>query len=113
MPRQSPPVSSKAVSTTDDLVEACGTLIDLANERGGHDNITAIVARIDGDGLEDSDDSAPVGHEVYPLLDTESDTEPVPVYRGSDPPSPSNNKQMMIAAIASAVIMAAAMFVAV
>ena len=102
----------KAVSATEDLVEACGSLIDLANERGGHDNITAIVARIDGDGLEESDDDASVGHEVYPLLDTESDTEPVPVYKGSDPPSPSNNTQMTIAALASAFIMAAAMFVA-
>ncbi len=102
----------KAVSNTDDLVEACGKLIDLANERGGHDNITAIVARFDGDGLEESGDGDTVGHEVYPLLDTESDTEPVPVYKGSDPPSPHENKQMMIAAITSAVIMAAAMFVA-
>jgi len=27
---------------------------------------------------------------VYPLLDTESTTEPVPVYKGSAPPKPKN-----------------------
>ena len=102
----------KAVSETDDLVTACGTLIDMANERGGHDNITAIVAQFDGDDLKESGDEEAVGHEVYPLLDTESDTEPVPVYKGSDPPTPNESKQMMIAAITSAVIMATALFVA-
>ncbi|MDH5804100.1 MAG: Stp1/IreP family PP2C-type Ser/Thr phosphatase [Gemmatimonadota bacterium] len=62
---------------------ACAALIDLANARGGHDNITTIVAQIDGDGLKNPGDSDSVGHEVYPLLDTESTTEPVPIYRAS------------------------------
>lgn len=31
--------------------DACNELIDLANERGGEDNLTAIVAQFDGDGL--------------------------------------------------------------
>ena len=64
-----------------DLVAACKELIDLANERGGPDNITCIVARFDGDGLPDAGGDDPIGHQVYPLLDTESTTEPVPVYR--------------------------------
>jgi protein phosphatase len=64
-----------------ELVAVCKALIDLANERGGPDNITCIVARFGGDGLPDADGSEPVGHQVYPLLDTESTTEPVPVYR--------------------------------
>jgi len=68
-----------ATSTTD-LVTVCKELIDLANERGGPDNITCIVARFGGD-LPDADGSEVVGHQVYPLLDTESTTEPVPVYR--------------------------------
>ena len=61
-----------------DLVTACGALIDLANERGGPDNITAVIARFDGDGLKDPSQDESVGREVYPLLDSESTTEPVP-----------------------------------
>ena len=38
------------------------------------------MARFGGD-LTDPDGSEVVGHQVYPLLDTESTTEPVPVYR--------------------------------
>lgn len=78
------------VSGSDDLVEACSKLIDLANERGGPDNITVIIGRLHGDGLPDPAGDETVGHEVYPLLDTESTTEPVPVYKGSAPPKPKN-----------------------
>ena len=35
----------------DDLTEACRLLIDEANERGGEDNITVIIARFDGEAL--------------------------------------------------------------
>lgn len=34
-----------------DLTEACRLLIDKANERGGEDNITVIIARFDGEAL--------------------------------------------------------------
>jgi len=81
---------ASVVNHTPDLVEACSKLIDLANERGGPDNITVIIARLDGDGLADASGDETVGHEVYPLLDTESTTEPVPVYKGSAPPQPKN-----------------------
>jgi protein phosphatase len=81
---------ASVVSATEDLVEACSRLIDLANERGGPDNITVIIARLNGDGLPDPAGDETVGHEVYPLLDTESTTEPVPVYKGSAPPKPKN-----------------------
>jgi protein phosphatase len=67
------------VTQATDLVAACRELIDLANERGGPDNITCIVARFGG-GLPNPDGTEPLGHQVYPLLDTESTTEPVPVY---------------------------------
>jgi len=79
---------ARVVSEARDLSAACGTLIDLANQRGGPDNITVIIARFDGDGLPDPTGEETVGHEVYPLLDTESTTEPVPVYKGSAPPQP-------------------------
>ena len=71
-----------------DLTALCGALIDLANERGGPDNITAIAVRFDGEGLEPSDGAAAVGHQVYPLDEHESTTEPVPVYKGSPAPKP-------------------------
>src|SRR6266852_2679721 len=76
-----------AVASGKDLVEVCSQLIDLANSRGGPDNITVIVARFGGDGLRDAADAESVGHQVYPLLDTESTTQPVPVYKG-EPPKP-------------------------
>ncbi len=39
------------IQGVDDLTEACRLLIDKANERGGEDNITVIIARFDGESL--------------------------------------------------------------
>ncbi|MBI4852566.1 MAG: serine/threonine-protein phosphatase [Acidobacteria bacterium] len=36
-----------------DLKASCSALIKLANERGGEDNITVVIARFDGEGLEE------------------------------------------------------------
>ncbi len=85
----------RVVRATSDLVEVCRELIDLANSRGGPDNITCIVARFGGDGLVTADGSEAVGHQVYPLLDTESTTEPVPVY---DPAKDKNARKTDAAA---------------
>ncbi|HEX9632004.1 MAG TPA: Stp1/IreP family PP2C-type Ser/Thr phosphatase [Gemmatimonadales bacterium] len=71
-----------------DLVAASGELIDLANQRGGPDNITVVVARLSGEGLAEPKEGERVGHQAYHLLDGESTTEPVPVYTGSPPPEP-------------------------
>jgi protein phosphatase len=81
----------------ENLVAICSELIDLANERGGPDNITVVVARFNGEGLADPGDGDDVGHEVYPLLDPESTTEPVPVYKGSPPPTAQNMASMLVA----------------
>src|SRR6266699_3391554 len=70
-----------------DLATACDKLIALANDRGGPDNITVVIARFEGDGLP-ADTVEQAGHQTYPLIDTETSTEPVPVYKGSKPPVP-------------------------
>jgi protein phosphatase len=58
---------AEVVTGTDDLVEACRQLIDRANENGGPDNITAIVAKMEGTGLQASGSADKVGHSVYAL----------------------------------------------
>jgi PPM family protein phosphatase len=50
-----------------DLLTACRELIDRANENGGPDNITVIVARFEGDGLMAAEEEESVGHAVFPL----------------------------------------------
>ena len=45
------------VQSFEDLTEACRSLVDKANERGGEDNITVIVARFDGEALYSASES--------------------------------------------------------
>lgn len=79
---------AEVATGTPELMDLCAKLIDLANERGGPDNITAIAARFGGSALSEPDGGAGVGHEVYPLTEAEATTEPVPVYTGSPAPVP-------------------------
>jgi len=58
------------VTQEPDLVQVCRRLIDRANETGGPDNITVIVARFDGTALQDPALADGVGHAVFPLADT-------------------------------------------
>jgi protein phosphatase len=89
-----------------DLMQICGELIEVANDRGGPDNITVVVARFGGKELKAPSGEEEAGHQVYPLLDPESTTEPVPIYRGSPPPVPENKAEMIwsggLAALATA-----------
>jgi serine/threonine protein phosphatase PrpC len=86
-----------------DLSTACDKLIALANQRGGPDNITIVLARFLGDGLRPPEANGEMGHQVYPLIDTETSTEPVPVYRGSRPPQPAaRNRWRLIVLLAAA-----------
>lgn len=41
-------------------IDACKSLTEAAREAGGHDNITVIVAKFEGEGLEPADESAAV-----------------------------------------------------
>ncbi len=45
------------VASESNLAQVCETLISLANERGGPDNITVVAARFHGEGLPEASDS--------------------------------------------------------
>ncbi|MBA3658257.1 MAG: Stp1/IreP family PP2C-type Ser/Thr phosphatase, partial [Gemmatimonadales bacterium] len=53
------------VSGEPDLLALCGALIDLANERGGPDNITVVAARFEGAALPEPQADDAVGYEAY------------------------------------------------
>jgi serine/threonine protein phosphatase PrpC len=54
----------------------CAALIDLANARGGPDNITVITARFEGDGLPEPDGDEGVGYQAYQLPPTGNQSDP-------------------------------------
>jgi protein phosphatase len=103
-------ISAALSDPSKDLATACADLIGLANERGGPDNITVVVARVTGEGLKTAQAGDPVGHQVYPLLDDDSTTEPVPVYRGSPPPEPKGAVQAVLVTALAVLATAVAIF---
>jgi protein phosphatase len=60
---------SHIVAESADLPSLCSALIDLANERGGPDNVTVVAARFDGDGLPEPDSADGAGYQVYDVPD--------------------------------------------
>ncbi len=58
-----------------DLPALCSALIDLANARGGPDNITVVAARFEGEGLPEANGTEGMGHHRYPLEQTTSTQE--------------------------------------
>jgi PPM family protein phosphatase len=73
-----------------DLSALCSALIDLANERGGPDNITAVAAHFDGEGLPEPGTAEDVGYSVYHVGDRDSDQEIAapPVEAAAPAPAP-------------------------
>jgi hypothetical protein len=77
------------VESSPDLPTLCSALIDLANERGGPDNVTVVAARFDGDGLPAADGGDGAGYQVYHVQDPEStETEPTTTVEQPLPPPP-------------------------
>ncbi len=65
------------------LEMACKQLVELAKRRGGEDNITIIIAHLDGDGLEDSNPGAQIENSInllasfYPTEEDNRKTKPL------------------------------------
>jgi protein phosphatase len=73
------------VTRNPELSDLCGALIDLANERGGPDNITVVAAHFEGDGLPEPTAAEDVGYAVYHLADGDGDDELTTVPTASAP----------------------------
>ncbi|HET9530563.1 MAG TPA: Stp1/IreP family PP2C-type Ser/Thr phosphatase [Blastocatellia bacterium] len=56
----SPKEMQQTIQETDDLTAACRQLVEMANERGGEDNITVIIARFDGEALHSASESTSI-----------------------------------------------------
>ena len=70
---------AEQVTEHSDLPSLCSALIDLANERGGPDNITVVAAHFSGGGLREASDSEGVGYQVFDLPDGEAEeTDEIP-----------------------------------
>jgi serine/threonine protein phosphatase PrpC len=67
---------AQVATEQNDLPSLCSALIDLANERGGPDNITVVAAHFEGDGLPEPTESEGVGYRVYHLSEVEEAAEP-------------------------------------
>ncbi len=100
---------AERVRNADDLAAVCSELVNLANERGGPDNITVLIARFGGDGLRDSAMNETVGHQIYPLADSDSVTEPVPTYPDQPLIHPEDRPKMIFVGVLSAILIVAAL----
>jgi protein phosphatase len=93
------------------LADLCSTLIDLANERGGPDNITVVAARFGGDGLPAPTEADDVGY--HGLAVEELPTSEVPVQPPVVAPEERSGspRALLVGAIIVALIVAIALIV--
>jgi PPM family protein phosphatase len=69
----------------------CAALIDLANERGGPDNITVVTARFDGPALPEPEGSRGVGYRNYQPAESPPSENPPPDTTPPESPPPHSN----------------------
>ena len=72
---------ARVVSYEHDLKKVCKRLIDRANEAGGPDNITVVVARVDGDALAPATNDDALGHQVFSMPGDATPTVPMEPFR--------------------------------
>jgi hypothetical protein len=72
---------ARVVAQERDLTAAGQTLIDRANENGGPDNITVVIAHVEGAGLLPAGEHDVVGHSVFELQNATPSTPRTPVRR--------------------------------
>ena len=72
---------ARVVSFEHDLKKVCKRLIDRANENGGPDNITVVVARVDGDALAAASNEDALGHQVFAMPGDATPTVPMEAFR--------------------------------
>ena len=72
---------ARIVSQERDLATAGQSLIDRANENGGPDNITVVIAHLEGEGLEPPTEGDVVGHSVFELQNATPATPLAPLRR--------------------------------
>lgn len=105
---------AQAVAEEPALDAACDRLIDLANQRGGPDNITVVLARFDGEGLQRASTGDHVGYAAF-VPGSSNPTAPTPrqttrlrtaadVAPRDVPSWLSGNRPYLIAAIATLLI---------
>jgi serine/threonine protein phosphatase PrpC len=96
------------IETSNGLADLCDALIDLANGRGGPDNITVVVARFEGEGLPDFQGAGGVGYHVYRLPDSATPTaeRAVPAAPRDEVVSESSAEQPVVESLAPAEIVA-------
>ncbi len=64
----------EVLRTTPEPIDACKQLTERANQAGGHDNITVIVAQFDGDGLQAlTPETEPLKYRKYTLPEEPAD----------------------------------------
>jgi protein phosphatase len=109
---------AQAVASSPDLPTLCSSLIDLANERGGPDNVTVVAVQFDGEGLPAAESSDGAGYHVYHVPDGDTTEEPtttmelprpspvppVEMAMGSMPAARSHGHLLLVAAAVIALI---------
>jgi protein phosphatase len=61
------PEIAEVASRAAEPAHICHELVDLANTRGGPDNVTVLAAHVDGYGLEEAGAGEMPGRQVFPI----------------------------------------------